>query len=145
MRRRSLCRHFPAKLGDLFEYKRIPFDERRREFFDKRPIPAKNVFRLFIATGKHGATFRRDTVFLITRTDTVVIIMMEQRKPARRVVDDETLQNGGSSIKVGGSPDIRTTEFEFHGGTARKQRNDALMHFIVRTEVIFALNSAEWK
>ena len=114
MCRRSLCHNFPAEFGYLFKYKRIPFDERRREFFDKRPIFAENVFRLFIATGKHGATFRRDTVFLITRTDTVAIIMMEQRKPARRVVDDETLQNGRSSVKVGGSPDIHMTEFEFH-------------------------------
>ena len=32
MRRRSLCHNFPAEFGYLFKYKRIPFDERRREF-----------------------------------------------------------------------------------------------------------------
>ena len=60
-------------------------------------------------------------------------------KPAHTVTRDKALDDDHRAFEVGARPHVHAAEFEFDGGTAREQGDDALVHSVVGTEVIFAL------
>ena len=139
-----LCYRFSAEFGNLFKHERIPFDERRRNSFYERPIFAEYLFRLFIAPGEHSAALGNDFIIVQFRSHIEMIVRVKQCEAARSVIGDEPLHNRGCAVDIRPRSHVEAAVFEFNGGFARKQGNDALVHTVVRPKIVFALENLRY-
>lgn len=98
--RKHLQRYLFIEFFELFKHERIFFYKRRCEFFDERPIFTENVLSFLITAGKHGTAFSNDFIIVWFRRQRIMIIWMEQRKTAHRIIGDEPLHDGGSAVDI---------------------------------------------